>query len=96
MTGFEVNFLRSHPLRDSTVTRYLNIYDIKSPQDHNEHVENFEMVCFHSFLNFILKTLMPIVPETWVRVQNLSLKSVQGVQDLSFKKVQVVQDLSSR
>ena len=59
MTGFEVNFLRSHPLRDSTVTRYLNIYDIKSP--HNEHVENFE---------------------TGVRIQDLSLKSVQGVQDL--------------
>ena len=46
---------------DPTLISHLDICDVKAPQNHNEHGENFEKYFFHPFF---LKILVPIVTET--------------------------------
>ena len=83
--------------RDSTPTRHLDIYDVKTPQDHNKHGENFQKNRFqHFFLIFSSKSSCLLSLKLGQGVQDLSLKSGQGVQDLSLRAGQGVQDLSLR
>ena len=41
--------------RDPTLIRHLDIYDVKTPQDHDEHVKTFEKVRFCPFFELFLK-----------------------------------------
>ena len=49
--------------RDYQVTICLDIYDVKRPQDHNEHGEKSENFIFTLIFNFNFKILVPIVTE---------------------------------
>ena len=57
-----LEFRVDSPERDCTLTRHLDINDIKTPHDHNEHGEHFEKSQFYPFL----KIVVPMVNETRV------------------------------
>ena len=81
--------------RDSTLTRHLDIYDVKTPQDHDTHGENFQKNRFqHFFLIFSSKSSCLLSLKPGQGVQDLSLKSGQGVRDLSLRAGQGVRNLS--
>ena len=42
---------------------YLDIYDVKRPQDHDEHGDNCENFIFNLIFSFNFKILVPIVTE---------------------------------